>query len=69
MYYTFSDIGIPNKFYGETRSNVTLLCIFLSVFVPTLWLLFVRASMEFAIAVIKTAENTSKMLKIVKKID
>ena len=69
MYYTFSDIGIPKKFYGETRSNVTLLCIFLSLFLPTVWLLFVRASMEFAIAVIKTAENTSKILKIAKRID
>jgi hypothetical protein len=69
MYYTFSDIGIPKMFYGETRSNVTVLCIFLSVFVPTLWLLFARASMEFAIAVIKTAENTSKILQIVKRIE
>ena len=63
-------------FYGNdsfsyspnTKNTLTLALVAGSIFLPLLFLLIVRISMEFSIAVIKVAENSSKILDIVKRI-
>lgn len=53
---------------GDTKSYFTTVFIAASIFIPLIILLFIRIVMEFAIAVIKTAENTNRILEIIKKI-